>query len=123
METATQFGYFTVQQEGGVSVVRFTVTKILDEQMIQDLGADLLKLVDSGCHKLIVSFAGLEFMSSAFLGKLITLQKKVQNLGGKQVLCEIRPEIHETFEITKLDQFFTIVENDEAALAKHAVVP
>jgi anti-sigma B factor antagonist len=55
-------------------------------------------------------------MSSAALGKLITLNKKVQTAGGRLVLCNIRQEIREVFEITKLDKLFVIKRDEQEAL-------
>ncbi len=55
-------------------------------------------------------------MSAAFFGKLITLNKKIQRLKGKFILCGINSTIFETFEITKLDLFFKIYKTEEAAL-------
>ena len=60
--------------------------------------------------------ANVEYLSSAALGKLITLNKKLQNAKGKLILCAIDPQIHEVFEITKLDRFFKIIKDEQAAL-------
>ena len=55
-------------------------------------------------------------MSSAALGKLITLHKKLGGLGGKLVLCGISPQIFEVFAITKLDKVFKIVQTYDEGL-------
>jgi anti-sigma B factor antagonist len=57
-------------------------------------------------------------MSSAALGKLITLNKKVQAAGGKLILCNIDPQIREVFEITKLDKLFVICGDEQEGLQK-----
>jgi len=36
--------------------------------------------------------------------------------GGKLILCNIDPQIHEVFEITKLDKFFKIMKEEQQAL-------
>ena len=56
------------------------------------------------------------FLSSAALGKLITLNRKLQSAGGKLVLCNIDPQIYEVFEITKLNKLFNIQKEEQAAL-------
>jgi anti-sigma B factor antagonist len=102
---------------GDITVVNFLDKKILDEQNIQIIGEELFRLVDDqGYRKLLLNFGNVEYLSSAALGKLITLNKKLQQAGGRLVLCNIRPEIHEVFEITKLDKFFKIVKEEQAAL-------
>ena len=106
-----------VEHIGDVTVVNFVDKKILDEQNIQIIGEQLFDLVDNqGKKKLLLNFGNVEFLSSAALGKLITLNKKVQTSGGKLVMCKIAREIHEVFEITKLDKFFNIQKEEQAAL-------
>ena len=103
---------------GDVTVVRFIDRRVIDEAVIQDLGAELFALVEREKREsLLLSFENVEFLSSAALGKLITLDRKVKAQGGKLKLTSIRPEIYEVFSITKLDQLFDIKENEAAALA------
>ena len=81
-----------VEQIGDVTVVNFIDRKILDEQNIQIIGEQLFGLVDEeGCRKLLLNFGNVEFLSSAALGKLITLNKKLQAAKGRLILCNIDP--------------------------------
>jgi anti-sigma B factor antagonist len=106
-----------VEEIGDVTVVSFTDKKILDEQNIQIIGEQLFGLVDEqGKKKILLNFGNVEYMSSAALGKLITLNKKVQTSKGKLVLCNIDPQIREVFEITKLDKLFVIRGDEQEAL-------
>jgi len=107
-----------LSQVGDVSVVRFVVRKILDEANIQELGQELFQLVEDENHKsLLLNFSSVEFLSSAALGKLITLEKRVKAHGGKLKLSNIRPEIYEVFAITKLNKLFDIKDDEADALA------
>jgi len=57
------------------------IKKILDEQNIQIIGEQLFSLIDElGRKKILLNFGNVEYMSSAALGKLITLNKKVAGL-------------------------------------------
>jgi len=106
-----------VEDIGDIAVVNFVDKKILDEQNIQLIGDDLFRLVDElGRRKLLLNFGNVEFMSSAALGKLITLHRKVQAVQGKLVLCNIAKDILEVFKITKLDRILTIVPDEQAGL-------
>jgi anti-sigma B factor antagonist len=71
---------------------------------------------EGGRRKLLLNFGNVEFMSSAALGKLIALHKKLQGVSGRLILCNIDPGIKEVFEITKLDKFFNIKDEEQAAL-------
>ena len=113
-----QYRRLTVSDVGDVSVVRFVDRKILDELNIQELGQELFQLVEEDNKtRLLLNFQHVEFLSSAALGKLITLDKKVKAHGGKMKLSNIRPEIYEVFAITKLNKLFDIKDDEADALA------
>ena len=67
--------------------------------------------------KLLLSFANVEHMSSAALGMLITLNKKVAEASGVLKLSDIAPQIYEVFRITRLNQLFDISDTAENAVA------
>ncbi len=107
-----------VSDVGDVTVVRFVDRKILDEANIQELGQELFHLVEKEDRsRLLLNFATVDFLSSAALGKLITLDKKVKAHGGKLKLSNIRPEIYEVFMITNLNKLFDIKDDEADALA------
>ena len=103
----------TVSDVGDIAVVQFVDKKILDEQNIQMIGDDLFRLVDElGRRKVLLNFGNVEFMSSAALGKLITLHRKLQAVQGKLVLCKIAKDILDVFKITKLDKILSITTDE-----------
>jgi len=108
-----------VEHIGDVTVVNFVDKKILEEANIQAIGDQLFQLVEQeGARKLLLNFGNVEYLSSAALGKLITLNKKAQGAGGKLILCDIGPQIFEVFEITRLDKVFRIEKDEQTALQK-----
>ena len=107
-----------VTESGEVAVVRFNDQKILDEANIQEMGQELFSLVEEqGRKNLLLNFTNVEFLSSAALGKLITLDKKVKAHSGRLKLSNIRPEIYEVFAITKLNKLFDIRDDEAGALS------
>jgi anti-sigma B factor antagonist len=117
MSTQPRRRRLEVEDIGDVTIVTFTDKKILDEQNIQIIGEQLFSLVDElGRRKLLLNFRNVEYLSSAALGKLITLNKKVNAAGGKLVLCNIDPQIYEVFEITGLNRIFDIHKEEQTAL-------
>src|SRR5437762_13516454 len=117
MSTQPRRRRLEVEDIGDVTVVNFTDRKILDEQNIQIIGEQLFSLVDElGRRKILLNFGNVEYLSSAALGKLITLNKKLQAANGRLVLCNIDPQIYEVFEITKLNKLFNIQKEEQAAL-------
>jgi anti-sigma B factor antagonist len=117
MSTQPRRRRLEVEDFGDVTVVNFTDKKILDEQNIQVIGEQLFSLVDElGRRKIVLNFRNVEYLSSAALGKFITLNKKVNGAGGKLALCNIDPQIYEVFEITKLNKLFNIHKEEQDAL-------
>ncbi len=107
-----------VSEVGDVTVVHFRDQRIIEDLGIQEMGQELFHLVETeGRKKLVLNFSSVGFLSSAALGKLITLDKKVKTRGGVLKLCGIRPEIYEVFAITRLDRLFDIKEDESEALA------
>jgi anti-sigma B factor antagonist len=107
-----------VNEVGDVTVVRFRDRKIVEDISIQELGNELFQLVDVDSRgKLLLNFSSVDFLSSAALGKLITLDKKMKAHGGTLKLTNIRPEIYEVFTITKLTRLFDIKDDEADALA------
>ena len=106
-----------VDQVDDATVVRFVDRKILDETNIQEIGQELFNLVDEeDARNLVLNFENVEYLSSAALGKLITLNKKVKMVDGRLKLCGIKPPIFEVFVITKLNKLFDIYETQTAAI-------
>ena len=102
--------------EGGVSVVEFSDRKILDELCIQEIQEELGKVLeDETVENLLLSFKNVEHLSSAALGMLITLQKKMEVKKGKLKLSDINPQIFEVFKITRLNKVFDIHASVEKA--------
>ena len=104
---------------GSVTVARFLDRKILDEANIELVGRELNALVDTdGRTEIILDFSLVEYLSSAALGKLITMHKKVVTANGKLLLCNIHEDIVEVFQLTRLDQVLTLCTTLDEALAK-----
>ena len=109
--------HLRLENVDGVTVVSFVESKIVTEENIQEVGDQLYSLVeDQGLKQLLLNFGNVQYLSSAALGKLITLNKKVQQAGGKLAMCKIAKEILEVFEITKLDKLFKIFKDEQTAL-------
>ena len=107
-----------VSESASVSVVRFRDHKIIDPAAIQELGEHLFDLVEKEeREKIVLNCSGVEFLSSAALGKLITFDKKAKRSGAKLILTNISPEIFQVFAITNLDKLFKIKDTEADALA------
>jgi anti-sigma B factor antagonist len=106
-----------VAEEGPVSVVRFIDKKIVDPASIEQLGEELNSLVSVDKRSIILlNFEGVDFLSSAVLNKLISLNSKLKAVQGRLKLCNLRAEIKEVFNLTRLDRVFDIRKTEPDAL-------
>ena len=113
-----------IEEISGVTVARLLEKKILDEANIEALGQELFALVDKdGRKKIVLDFTLVEYLSSAALGKLITMHKKVTTAKGKLALCSIQKDILDVFKITQLNKVLTLCTNlDEALTIKNTAI-
>ncbi|MCA9130465.1 MAG: STAS domain-containing protein [Planctomycetales bacterium] len=113
----TERQHIVVTIIGELANVRFVDKRITDSANIEDLGEELFSLVTQDRMKhILLNFLGVEFMSSAALNKLITLDKKVKEVGGILRLCCLKDEIMEVFVLTRLNRVFDIRKTEAEAL-------
>ena len=88
----TAYQRLDIDAVGDVAVVRFRDRKIVEDINIQQLGQELFQLIEvDGRDKLLLNFSAVDFLSSAALGKLITLDKKMKAHGGTLKTVEYPP--------------------------------
>ena len=106
-----------ITKQGDVGIVNFTTTQVLDEVNVQQLGRELMELVDKHyLVKIVINFEKVKFLSSAVLGKLISLSKRISAEKGRLAFCHIRPEILQVFQITRLDKLIPILDKEDEAV-------
>ena len=105
------------------AIATFTDAKILEERDIRALKETLMPLIgEAEGINLILDFCNVEFLSSAVLGLLIRVSKKVYERDGRLKLCNINPRIYEVFKITRLDEIFDIHPDIDSASKSWAAV-
>jgi anti-sigma B factor antagonist len=99
------------------TIVSFTDEKILEERDIKALQDSIMSVVEQTERiKLILNFGNVQFLSSAVLGLLIRLSKRIYEHDGQLKLCNITPKIFEIFKITRLTKTFDIYKDVESAI-------
>jgi anti-sigma B factor antagonist len=92
------------------TIVTFADEKILEERDIVELQESLMGVIEqSEKINLILDFSNVKFLSSAVLGLLIRVSKKIYEQDGQLRLCNISPRIYEIFKITRLTKIFDIL--------------
>ncbi len=108
----------SVQYTENATVLAFTDRKILEEQDIRSLQDTVMSVVEQADDiQLVLDFGQVEFLSSAVLGLLIRISKRINEKHGKFSLCNISPKIHEVFKITQLTKIFDIQKDVDSAIS------
>jgi anti-anti-sigma factor len=113
-----------VSDVGDVTIVRCRDRKITEAFGVDEIGQELFHLVErENRKKLIVSLASVDSLSSATLGKLITLNKKAAARGCAIKLSSMNDTISLTFSVTRLDSLFDIEKDEHHALEAFGAEP
>jgi anti-sigma B factor antagonist len=109
-----------VEEQDGVKRVRIIVPVILQESDVASFGRGLLALAEMPGQRVVLSFLGVQHLTSLVLGQLIHVHKRLAESGGELRLADIDPHIYEVFAITHLDRLFRIFDREDEAIASFA---
>jgi anti-sigma B factor antagonist len=70
--------------------------------------AALATAIDGGCVRIVVDLTETAFLDSTALGVLIGAIKRLRAQDGRLTIVNVDENIAKTFEITGLDQIFTL---------------
>jgi anti-sigma B factor antagonist len=70
-----------------------------------------------GTSRLVLNFAGLEYMNSGGIGMLVTLLVRANRQRQQLAAYGLSEHYREIFELTRLDEAITIYDSEESALA------
>jgi anti-sigma B factor antagonist len=76
----------------------------------------LAESIEAGRVRIIVDLTETTFLDSTALGVLIGAVKRLRSRDGALAIVNVDENITKTFEITGLDQIFTILPSREAAV-------
>ena len=114
--------YLRVEEAPEATVVKLATTQ-LGEAEIQSVGKKLFAVADRlGPSVLILDLAGVDFLTSTALGKLVALNKRVRAGGGRLVLANVTEMVNEVFTVTCLDRVLDVRRGpgDDCPLPKSA---
>jgi anti-sigma B factor antagonist len=89
--------------------VTFEDEQILEEGQIKELQQSLEPVIEKNKdNQLVLNFANVTFMTSAMLGLLVRIHKRVSERGGALELRNLDTNLRKLFEITQLTKIFNI---------------
>lgn len=106
-----------IQKMWDVTVASIQEPRLLDARQLDALSVELYRLVDElDRKKLVLDCAKVQFLTSSAIGVLVNLQKKSTAIKGTLIICGVRKELMQVFEITKLTKLFKFAADEKAAL-------
>ncbi len=103
-----------ITRTGNVVIVEIEGQLIVSNR--QELKQRVLDEAEGGARKFLVDFTRTGYIDSAGLGVLVSLAKKLREMGGDLRLANLNDDLQTLFELTKLDTLFQIADNRERAL-------
>ena len=75
------------------------------------------ELLEKDSKNFIVDMADFKYMNSTGLNVLLNILTKARKHGGEAVICAVPEKIKSLLVITKLINVFSVVDNEDAAIA------
>lgn len=114
----SDYRYIDVRSVGSVTVIKLTEVKILQDAVIDRMGIEIFRVIeDQAVLRVVIDFNVVQFLASALLGKLITLNKRLIARKGSLKLCGLQPDVRELFALTSLDRMFDIKDAVESVVS------
>ena len=89
--------------EQGVLVLTLTSPRVQGEETAEALRQELTAALEqSGIYQVVVDFRNARFLSSAAFRPLLLLRRKLQEQGGRLLLCNLSRTVADVFRTTRL---------------------
>ena len=83
------------------------------------LGEDMQTVQEqaSGGNDVVLDFAGVKYLNSSHIARLLKLRKAIGSAGRRLVLCAVDTQVWGAFLVTGLDKIFEFTDSVPTALA------
>ncbi len=109
--------HFNAERTDEAFVLSFKAPVRIDATNIRQIQEEMEGIVEvKEGQKVAIDCKNILYLYSGFLGELIGLHRRLEEVRGILVLCELRPEIRRIFELTTLDHFFHLSETRQDAM-------
>ena len=108
---------FTFRKDEDKGVVVLGVDGQLIVGNRHELKQKVLDALEQGERKFLIDFTSTGYIDSSGLGVLVSLSKKIREIGGELRLAGLNEDLRTLFELTKLDSLFAIADTADEALA------
>lgn len=108
-----------IETAGRATVVRFVECRVLDDAAVYEFKNDIKRLLEERADAhLVISLAGVEYLTSSMLGTLLMLNGRLGAVGGRLVLCDSGPGVQDIFRVARINPLLEIKANEQEAVAE-----
>ena len=109
--------FMTLEERGSVVVAHISRANLSEEANIEELGQEFVTLVEHfGCRLLAVDLNFVSLVTSAALGKLISLHRNLHRRDGHLVVCGVQGMVQDVFQTARLTDYFTMATTSDDAI-------
>lgn len=102
----------------GAAVIHFQTTHLREATDVQKIISEIEAIAyNYNLSVLVINFARLRQMTSAFLSKLVALSKALQQADIKLRACSMNSEVERAFTICRLQKIIPLFRTEDKALA------
>ncbi len=91
-----------------MAATEYVLAERVDVTNAKAVEKELNGIVDGGVKDLVLNFEKNQYISSAGLRCVLSLQKKLSKSGGSLLLTHVPPAVKEIFEVTGYSRFLKI---------------
>lgn len=106
--------HYASSKNGGITIIKLGGS--LDIQSAPELSAKLGGEIDGGAKKIILDMSGVDYIASAGLGAIISVNGKLKARGGEIRVSGMSDKIGKIFSLLGFSNLFKTYKNDEEAL-------
>ena len=109
--------FFEADASSGSVVATFFPGRLDEEHNVEELGQSLVQLIDQyGYRQVALDLTQTSFVTSAVLGKLITLHRRLHRADGRLVLCGLQQPVETVMRRSNLLSYFQVVNSRDDAI-------
>jgi anti-anti-sigma factor len=111
-------GLVSIKEEVKGDVLLLIMNGRLDAVSSPTAERKVFDYIYGGQHKLLLDFAGVDYLSSAGMRMLLSITKKLKTLSGKLVICSVTSNVLDVLKMSGFDHVLDLVETEEDALRR-----
>jgi anti-sigma B factor antagonist len=110
--------YLRLEIAGDAVVVSVGVELLTEDVNLEHFGHELFALVEQfGCRRVVVNLNEVRVVTSAGLGKMITMHRKMHRHQGTVIFCNLQEAVEDVLTTSRLITYLQVAPDVPAALA------